>query len=67
MLAGAVVGTALPLTAKAQAPPKRWRVGYLSAGFAHPGGLGGWEAFRNALRDSGYVEGQNLILDTRLP
>jgi hypothetical protein len=56
---------ASPLVGEAQQAPKRWRVGYLSASFANPGGPGGWEAFRNALRDLGYVEGQNLILDGR--
>jgi putative ABC transport system substrate-binding protein len=60
-----VTSLAGALAAGAQPAGKRWRVGYLSAGFTRPGGLGSWDVFRTALRDLGYVEGQNLVLDAR--
>jgi ABC-type uncharacterized transport system substrate-binding protein len=49
-----------PLTAEAQQPTQVYRVGVLSHGFPQPGG-----AFRQGLRDLGYVEGQNLLLESR--
>jgi putative ABC transport system substrate-binding protein len=43
-------------------PPRRvYRVGFLSSA-----GTAGPEDFRNALSELGYVEGENLILETRL-
>lgn len=62
-------GTALfawPLVARAQQPAKIARLGFL--GFGTPAG---WahrvEALRAGLRDLGYVEGKNLIIEFRLP
>jgi len=49
-----------PLGAAAQSGSKVYRVGYLSTS----GSV--FEAFRRALRDLGYVEGQNLVLEVRL-
>ena len=40
---------------------KVWRVGYLS-----PGAVGVFESFRVALKELGYVEGQNLVIEERL-
>jgi putative ABC transport system substrate-binding protein len=50
---------AAPLAAEAQPAGKVYRVGYLTAG----GGVE--EAFRQALRGLGYVEGQNLVIEGR--
>src|SRR5712691_9186562 len=51
-----------PLAAKAQPPGKVCRIGYISPG-AGPGVL--TETFRQGLRDLGYVEGQNLMIEYR--
>jgi ABC-type uncharacterized transport system substrate-binding protein len=48
----------------AQQPPKVWKIGYLGFGPASS-----WtseiEALRNGLRDLGYVEGKNIIVEFR--
>jgi putative ABC transport system substrate-binding protein len=60
LLGGAAA--AWPLTARAQQPAaKVWRVGVLSPGL--PGQSPPLEIFRTSLRDLGYVEGKNLIID----
>ena len=62
-VAGGLV--ALPLAAEAQ-QTKLYRVGYLTQGLPPPPGRkpvpGG---FRATLRDLGYIEGQNLVLEAR--
>ena len=51
-----------PLAAAAQQPTKMHRVGLLHSGSPPPQML---EGFRQGLRDLGYVEGQNLVLELR--
>jgi putative ABC transport system substrate-binding protein len=51
---------AVPRAATAQPAGKVWRIGYLTAGSR---GLN--EAFRQGLRDLGYSEGQNLLIEYR--
>ena len=54
---------ASPLAAVGQQPKKFYRIGYL----AGPPGLGEREeAFRQRLRDLGYVDGKNLVIEWRL-
>jgi putative ABC transport system substrate-binding protein len=54
-----------PLTAYAQQPAKIHRIGYLSPG-SRLGGLASRDdAFRDALRELGYIEGSNLIVEYR--
>jgi putative tryptophan/tyrosine transport system substrate-binding protein len=48
--------------AEAQQPGKIFRVGYLAAGRSGPP-----QAFLQGLRDLGYVEGKNIILEYRAP
>jgi putative ABC transport system substrate-binding protein len=55
---------ALPLPSEAQQPAKVWRIGYL--GYAYPTQARDLEAFRQRLRDLGYVEGKNLVIESRL-
>src|SRR5262245_21301328 len=51
---------AVPLAAAAPLAGKVWRIGYLVAGFGKVD-----EAFRQGLRDLGYIEGQNITIEYR--
>lgn len=48
-----------PGAADAQSPRKVWRIGILGSTPAAPT----WEAFRQGLRQHGYVEGQNIVVE----
>ena len=73
ILALSLCVTARP--AEAQQAPKVYQVGFLSPGFPRPDHAPPVDAFRQGLRDLGYVEGQNLVIayrgaegkDERLP
>jgi len=54
---------AAPCAGEAQHAAKIWRVGYL--GYAYPTEARDLEAFRRRLRDLGYVEGKNLVIESR--
>jgi putative ABC transport system substrate-binding protein len=54
---------ALPLTARTQ-QPKVWRIGLLAPTPPTPTML---SAFRDGLRQRGYIEGQDLFIDVRSP
>jgi ABC-type uncharacterized transport system substrate-binding protein len=60
-----IAGSAVvcPLAARAQ-QPKVWRIGFLAAVPPTPVML---SAFRDAMRERGYVEGSNLSIDVRWP
>jgi len=64
LLSGAAV--AWPLTARAQQPSKIPRIGFLRFGSAsaHAGRV---EALRAGLRQLGYVEGKNIVIEFRWP
>lgn len=53
---------AWPLAVRAQQPGKMARIGYLASNLANRGPL---EAFRQGLRDLGYVEGRNVVIEYR--
>jgi putative ABC transport system substrate-binding protein len=55
---------ALPLASEAQQATKVWRIGYL--GYAYPTQPKDVEAFRQRLHDLGYVEGKNLVIESRV-
>jgi putative tryptophan/tyrosine transport system substrate-binding protein len=55
---------ASPPGADAQQPPRLARIGYLSP-LSASADAGHDKAFREGLRDLGYVEGQNIVIDTR--
>jgi putative tryptophan/tyrosine transport system substrate-binding protein len=56
-----------PLPAGAQPRGTVWRIGYLSPGPAadHSNPVSSISALRQGLRDLGYVEGQNLVIESR--
>jgi ABC-type uncharacterized transport system substrate-binding protein len=62
----AVTGSLLaaPLAGAAQPPSKTFRIGYLEFGSAAPG-TPHLEAFREGLRQLGWVEGQNIAIEVR--
>jgi putative ABC transport system substrate-binding protein len=64
-IARAVSILAAPCAIAAQPPGKVYRIGYLAPGSAtgdrRPG-----EAFREGLRELGWVEGQNIVIESRL-
>ena len=60
----AVVMLALGVISEAQQSGQKFRVGYLSAGVA-VARKPYLDAFRLGMRDFGFVEGENLILETR--
>jgi len=53
-----------PLATEAQQAGKVWRIGTLDYG-AQSARAHLWQAFRQGLRDLGYVEGQNVVLESR--
>ncbi|MBI3626261.1 MAG: ABC transporter substrate-binding protein [Candidatus Rokubacteria bacterium] len=61
-LALAVLGA--PLASDAQRPPKVHRIGFLGAA-SSSGYASLVEAFRQGLRDLGYVEGKNIVIEYR--
>jgi putative ABC transport system substrate-binding protein len=56
---------AAPVVAAAQQPTKVYRIGRLSPGLPPSQSSPSMEAFRQGLRDLGYVEGQNLVIEWR--
>ena len=63
-LAGAAALLAAPLAAEAQQPGKVWRIGYLSVVSVEADRS--WVvAFRDGLRELGYREGENAVLELR--
>jgi putative ABC transport system substrate-binding protein len=57
---------AMPLAALAQQPAKVYRIGFLSPNAREsPTSKAVYDDFRNSLRDLGYVEGRNLVVDAR--
>jgi len=63
LTAGLVLSLVAPLAAEAQGTEKMYRVGYLESGSRSR--LRGLTAFGQAMRDLGYVEGRNLIVEAR--
>jgi putative ABC transport system substrate-binding protein len=62
-LAGGLL--AVPLAADAQQAGKVWRIGLLDYSASNPSSEARWEAFREQLRELGYVKGQNVVFELR--
>jgi putative ABC transport system substrate-binding protein len=56
---------AAPLAVEAQRVGKVYRIGYLAVTAPTPATLPLWEAFLEGLREGGYVEGQNVLIERR--
>src|SRR5262249_28463320 len=56
---------AWPLAARAQQVGKVPRIAYLSPGSASPGPLAYHDEFQRGLRELGYVEGRNIVIEYR--
>jgi putative ABC transport system substrate-binding protein len=56
---------AAPLTAEAQQAGKVYRVGILTNKASDPAEARLWQAFRSGLRERGWIEGQNILIDFR--
>ena len=56
---------AAPLVAQAQPAGKVWRIGVLSSGSPSATGMGRIDAFKRGLRELGYVEGRNIVIEPR--
>ena len=63
LLSSTAVG--FPLAARAQQVGKVPRIGYLSPGSASAGPLAYHDEFQRGLRELGYVEGQNIVIEYR--
>ena len=62
LIAAGVVLLAVPIATEAQPAAKVYRIGYLGTGSSTSGFH---EAFRQGLRELGWVEGQNIVIDYR--
>src|SRR5262245_66603387 len=65
-LASVVGVLAAPLAAEAQQAAKVYRLGLLGGSPPNsPGGRRAWEGFFQGMRELGYVEGQNILVEGR--
>jgi putative tryptophan/tyrosine transport system substrate-binding protein len=62
------VGTAIvvwPRAARAQRGSKVWRIGLLDSSFPEAGRVRLWDAFRQRMRELGYIEGETVVFERR--
>src|SRR6059036_3685078 len=63
MLAGGLL--VAPLAAGAQQAGKVYRVGILGEKASDPSEARLWQAFRSGLRERGWIEGKNILIESR--
>ena len=63
MIAGGLL--VAPLAAEAQQPGKVYRIGILGEKASDPSEARLWEAFRVGLRERGWIEGKNILIEDR--
>ena len=56
---------AAPLVAEAQQAGKMYRVGTLGEKSSDPAEARLWQAFRLSLRERGWIEGANIVIESR--
>jgi putative ABC transport system substrate-binding protein len=56
---------AWPLAARAQHGGKKYTIGLISAGIRLPENAPAWIAFLSAMRESGWIEGKNIVFEGR--
>src|SRR5437867_11824781 len=64
-IAAALVLFSAPLAVEAQQPGKVYRVGVLTNKASDPAEARLWQAFRSGLRERGWIEGQNILIEFR--
>jgi putative ABC transport system substrate-binding protein len=64
-IAAAFVLFSGPLAVEAQQPGKVYRVGVLTNKASDPAEGRLWQAFRSGLRERGWIEGQNILIEFR--
>ena len=64
-IAAAFVLFSAPLAVEAQQPGKVYRVGILTNKASDPAEARLWQAFRSGLRERGWIEGQNILIEFR--
>src|SRR3989442_15300135 len=64
-IAAACVLFSAPLAVEAQQPGKVYRVGILTNKASDPAEARLWQAFRSGLRERGWIEGQNILIEFR--
>ena len=64
-IAAAFVLFSAPLAVEAQQPGKVYRVGILGEKAADPSEARLWQVFRMAMRERGWIEGKNLLIESR--
>jgi putative tryptophan/tyrosine transport system substrate-binding protein len=57
--------TLAPLVAEAQQPGKVYRVGILGEESSDPSEARLWQAFRSGLQERGWIEGKNILIESR--
>jgi putative ABC transport system substrate-binding protein len=64
-IAAAFVLFSAPLAVEGQQPGKVYRVGILTNKASDPAEARLWQAFRSGLRERGWIEGQNILIEFR--